>query len=260
MITAGATPKSQAKFSIDAVDILTLENDNGVVSASFSGDISLGANKLKTTNLLLKEMSSSFFVIRDASDTVYRGLYVGTLVLTNGLTCDGDAKYIQSDVSVDGRYLIFRARDEGIGGAEVGRLQGAADPYFALGGSQQFKFYNSGTADFGGDVSFSSGTLGSTIEAITLGAGATTFAVDRNVVIVTGDAGGNTIATITGGIEGQTLTLLFVDGLVTISNDDTHGADTVDLDGANNFVSADDKVLTLIYDGTSWYKVSESAN
>jgi hypothetical protein len=144
-----------------------------------------------------------------------------------------------------------------IDGNTIAGFRGTGD---GAGGAADLKALLYENTYFSKDAHFTGGALGSTIEAITLGAGATTFAVDRNVVIVTGDAGGNTIATITGGIEGQTLTLLFVDGLVTISNDDTHGADTVDLDGANNFVSADDKVLTLIYDGTSWYKVSESAN
>ena len=49
----------------------------------------------------------------------------------------------------------------------------------------------------------------------------------------------NTIATITGGVNGQHLTLIFVDGLVTITDDNTHGANSVDLSA---FTSADDTV------------------
>lgn len=92
----------------------------------------------------------------------------------------------------------------------------------------------------------------------TLGAAATTFAVTGEVMVITGDAGDNTIATITGGLTGQELTLIFVDAHVTITDTDAHTANTVDLSAA--FTSADDTVLKLIFDGTSWYEVSRSVN
>jgi molybdopterin-binding protein len=97
-------------------------------------------------------------------------------------------------------------------------------------------------------------------QTITLGAGATTLAVTKNVITVTGDAGANTIATITGAVVG-TYVFIFVDGLVTITDTDAHTANTVDLAGtATNFTSADDKTLTLVFDGTSWYQISTSTN
>lgn len=95
-------------------------------------------------------------------------------------------------------------------------------------------------------------------ETITLGVAATTFAVGSQSIEVTGDAGTNTIATITGGIAGQFLALQFVDALVTITDDNTHVADSVDLSAA--FTGADDAMLFLYYDGTSWYEVSRSVN
>lgn len=96
-------------------------------------------------------------------------------------------------------------------------------------------------------------------QTITLGVGVTTFAVTTNVIRVTGDGGANTIATITGASVG-TYAFIFVDGLVTISNDDGHGANTTDLEGAGDFTSADDSVLVLVFDGTSWYQSGESVN
>jgi hypothetical protein len=93
---------------------------------------------------------------------------------------------------------------------------------------------------------------------VTLGAAATTFAAGSSFVVVTGDAGANVVATITGGFEGMRLILLFVDALVTITDDNGHGADTVDLSAA--FTSADDAVLELIHDGTSWYEIGRSVN
>lgn len=95
-------------------------------------------------------------------------------------------------------------------------------------------------------------------QSVTLGAAATTFAVTSSFVELTGDAGANTISTITGGHEGQTLVILCTDANVTITDTDAHTTDTVDLSAA--FTSADDTTLTLIYDGTSWYELSRSVN
>ncbi len=88
----------------------------------------------------------------------------------------------------------------------------------------------------------------------TLGVAATVILATRDLMTVTGDAGANTIATITtcNGGQARPLTLLFVDALVTITDDNGHGADTVDLSAA--FVSADDTVLELICNGVSWYQ------
>lgn len=109
-----------------------------------------------------------------------------------------------------------------------------------------------------GNVELGTGHVNRTCSAETLGAGVTTFAVTGDVMVITGDAGANTIATITGGGTGQELTLIFVDGNVTITDTDAHTANTVDLSAA--FTSADDTVLKLIFDGTSWYEVSRSVN
>ena len=99
-----------------------------------------------------------------------------------------------------------------------------------------------------------------TITPLTLGAAAVTFAITGEAMIITGDGGGNVIATITGGVTGQKLVLFFVDAQVTISNNDGHGANTIDLVGAADFVSADDSVLILMSDGTSWYEIGRSVN
>ena len=97
-------------------------------------------------------------------------------------------------------------------------------------------------------------------QEITLAAAATTFSAKQKLVVVTGDGGGNTVATITGPMTqaGNVIRLLFVDTNVTITNDNTHAADSVDLSAA--FTSADDTVLEIMYDGTSWYEVSRSVN
>jgi hypothetical protein len=107
-----------------------------------------------------------------------------------------------------------------------------------------------------GGVSIPSGFLSGGIQTTTLPAAAITFIATTNFVILTGDGGANTLATITGAPSGTTLKILCVDALVTITDDDTHAADTVDLSSA--FTCADDTVLNLLNDGTSWYEISRS--
>ncbi|KKL93897.1 hypothetical protein LCGC14_1870150, partial [marine sediment metagenome] len=75
-------------------------------------------------------------------------LYVGTgnLILNGAGISD-----FRTGVT-DGDYIQFLAiDDDGAAGAtlEVARMFSANDPYLSMGGSQEFKFYNSGVADFG---------------------------------------------------------------------------------------------------------------
>ncbi|MGR3177019.1 MAG: hypothetical protein ACUZ8E_03055 [Candidatus Anammoxibacter sp.] len=95
-------------------------------------------------------------------------------------------------------------------------------------------------------------------KAITLGSGVTTFAVTANGMTVTGHSGSNTIATIIGVTNGGFLTLIFTNNKVTITDDNSHAADSIDLNAS--FTSADDVVLRLEHDGVSWYEVSRSTN
>jgi hypothetical protein len=99
-----------------------------------------------------------------------------------------------------------------------------------------------------------------TMNALTLGAGAVTFAAAGMAMVITGDGGANVIATITGGTAGQTLLLEFVDANVTITDTAGHAANTIDLLAAADLVSADDTFLLLVFDGTSWYEICRSVN
>lgn len=102
------------------------------------------------------------------------------------------------------------------------------------------------------------GTLGVVAKTIILGVGATTFAITSSVQIVDGDAGGNTIGTITGGVTGTLLTLIFVDASVTITDTDDATANTVNLSAA--FTSAENTTLTLVHNGTKWLETARSVN
>lgn len=97
-------------------------------------------------------------------------------------------------------------------------------------------------------------------KSVTLGAGAMTFEADAPLIVITGDSGTNTLATITGtmAFAGQRIVLLFVDALVSITDDNSYNPNSVDLSAA--FTSADDTILELIHDGTSWYEISRSVN
>lgn len=116
---------------------------------------------------------------------------------------------------------------------------------------------NTTTLDTNGNL-VTIGEISSTGTSVTCGTGATTFAVTSNTVTVTGDGGGNTIATITGGVSGQMLTLIFVDALVTITDDATGNANTVNLSAA--FTSTANDVMTLVSNGTSWRESARSVN
>jgi hypothetical protein len=116
--------------------------------------------------------------------------------------------------------------------------------------------YNGGMIINGGLVV--TGKIANTKTTVTVAGAATTFAIASNVAVVTGDAGGNTIATITGGVSGQVLILIFIDNKVTITDDASKTANTINLSAA--FTSAVNTTLTLVYDGTSWYEMARSVN
>lgn len=147
---------------------------------------------------------------------------------------------------VDGDYFLIKVVDNDTNAlVEIARVLGAADPVISFGSSQEFKWYASGIS-------------GKAAGAATLGSGVATFAVSDDFMVITGDSGGNTVTTITGGVTGQELILLFVDTKVTITDTDAHTANTVDLSAS--FTSADDVILKLIFNGTSWYEISRSVN
>jgi len=98
---------------------------------------------------------------------------------------------------------------------------------------------------------------------VSLGSGATTFAVEGNVMVITGHGGGNTIGTITGGEFGMHLILIFTDANVTITDTAyaSLAANQIALPGwGTDLTSAAGTVLHLVHDGTGWVQVSVSEN
>jgi len=86
---------------------------------------------IQTDNLLFKELDTIHFCIRDRGDTTYRNLAAGSLYSTMAIGYWVSPGYFNTR-NVDGTYVALRARESGVGLAEVARLQGAVDPYFQL--------------------------------------------------------------------------------------------------------------------------------
>ena len=110
-----------------------------------------------------------------------------------------------------------------------------------------------------GQVAISGIITNSALQTTTLGVGDITFAITSNIIQLTGDGGANVLGTITSAGVGI-YTIIFVDGLITVTDTDVAAAGTIDLLGSSDLTSADDTTLTLIFDGTSFYEVSRSVN
>ncbi len=134
--------------------------------------------------------------------------------------------------------------------------------FSASGATNNWAVYASAGNVYVADDLIANGQTGNTLQTPTLGAGVTTLAITKNVVTLTGHVDGNVLATITGGLAGQTITIICTDAKVTITDtDDAGGDNTIDLLGtATNFTSADGTVLVLLFDGTSSYEISRSVN
>ncbi len=97
---------------------------------TLTGDLNIGANKIKTTTTIFKEYAAGIAAIRNAADTTEASLrmdfgYARILQIWNG----GWAQCENSDNSA----IPLKARDTAVGLVEVAAVQGAADPYFRIG-------------------------------------------------------------------------------------------------------------------------------
>ena len=185
----------------------------------------------------------------------------GVLWIDADLTFD-TAQGIKVTGGLDDGYFTLLAHDNGSANGtwvEVARAKSAADPYFSMGGSQEFKFYNSGVAELAGING-----LGA-VDAVTLDTdGDFTVTSSYMKVIPFGGAGStnDSIVNIEGAAEG-TVIVLRANATVGAGNDQITITDTgnVILEGAVDFVM--DNVAdtwTAIYDGTNWLETSRSGN
>lgn len=146
MIASSATQLSRLGIGGSAGMPLTV-SAGGI--PQWGGDISIGANKLKTTNLFLTEAADTVTLkVRNIGDTLYKNIRVAELI-TAGINYFPTATGYMRCKNANASYVTLEARITDGAIVEVSRIQGAADPYFAMGGGQEFKFYNSGVATFG---------------------------------------------------------------------------------------------------------------
>jgi len=97
---------------------ITIDQDLDMGSAGY--DILLGAQNLKTTNILLKEQNTTTLAIWNWAITSYYNLRAGTFEFASALRAQQAVTNIDSGAS-DGAYTGIRARDTGVGYAEVAR-------------------------------------------------------------------------------------------------------------------------------------------
>lgn len=101
------------------------------------------------------DLSATFIILKATQD-----IYLRPYSSTYHIICDRGNIRLTDELGIetgtaDDDYFTFLAIDnDGAAGAllEVGRVVSADDPYFSMGGSQEFKFYNSGVADFDGII------------------------------------------------------------------------------------------------------------
>lgn len=127
----------------------------------FDSDINIAGNKIRTTNNILKEEISSWFALKNAADDAYINLKLSYLQWGHdgGLLIAGVSGAPFSAANSNDAFVSIQAFVTDGALTEIARMSGAADPLFSIGGSQEFKFYSSGVATFGGTVSLASGGI-----------------------------------------------------------------------------------------------------
>ena len=263
-----AKPSDGTATSVSLYDVSETEFDlinitpifDGLIrNCTFTSDVTITSNTFKIDNFSYKEIVDQAETLAGATFTFmdsYNGgdmSVVGKLSAatygSDGTVSDAELLYINSLSSnaqtqitanidsLDAIGIIINANGDSLDASGL-LISANADSLNALG------------------VLVSANTP--SLQSTTLGVGATTFASTSNIIILTGDGAANVLATITGANVGI-YTVQFVDALITITDDDTHGADSIDLTGTD-LTSADDLILQLLYDGISFYQISSSLN
>lgn len=253
-----------------------IKSQNDVIDFidGFTGDatFSMNAEKITVDTLIVNSVFS--FSGDVAVDSIYSGsniTAVGT-VSAEQLTSTDDAT-ITDDLSVGGNATVtgiiqgehLYSTDDGVIadslyiGGNVG-IVGTLDSATLNTGQGDNELYDMDQNVLTTSSPTFAMTNNTALQSKTLAASDTTFALTSNIITLTGDAGANTLATITGAGIGI-YTILFVDGLITVTDDEANTANTIDLVGTGaDLTSADDTTLTLMFDGTSFYEVSRSVN
>lgn len=165
------------KFSDATGTFMRLRNNGGTLAVNLDQDTELATAKSilagNTTDnyIMIKAFDTGASMVEVAraagaadpyfstgGSQEYKFYYSGVATL-GGDTTLATTKSLLAGTTTD-NYILVKAFDTGNAMVEVARAAGAADPYFGTGGSQQFKFYNGGTADFGGNVTWTAKAIG----------------------------------------------------------------------------------------------------
>ncbi len=147
---------------------------------------------------------------------------------------------------VDDDYFVINAVDNDDQSLkEAARAQGAADPYFSMGGSQEHKFYNSGVATLGGVTTMGANLVVGTIE-VDEDSGAVTL-VDMSVSATPADG---TEESISFAIDGNIMLKLYSEA------DSAGGVDTMSIQTSRDILIADGKGILIGEEATNYLGVT----
>jgi len=228
-IKGGATGTGSAPTALHISD-MTLKVDNieeltAGADVTFASDIDIGANKLKTTNVLLKQYGTSGLQIRNLDDTAYGDFIAKVYGVNERITAWVSPAYLDAQ-NLDNAYLVGRARDTGVGWVEIFRMVGAAEPFMQL------------------------SSLGYGVKTVT----GTYTAANDAVIRCDASAGAFTISLPTAsGIKGKAYLIKKVDSSTNAVTIDPYGTETIDGAATVTLASQYDSVI-VVSDGTNWMK------
>jgi len=208
------------------LDRLTITGGADIATVKImNADLNIGANKLKTTNLALKEYNADYLQVRNAADTANKGLVVKWLSFTGAIEAWNSPVWFQTQ-NADGAYLIAKARKTGVGMEEIFRMVGATEPFMQL------------------------TSLGYGVKTVTA---AYTAAYDA-VIRCDASAGAFTVSLPTAsGIKGKAYLIKKVDSSANAVTIDPYGTETIDGAATVTLASQYDSVI-VVSDGTNWMK------
>ena len=236
--------QTMANKTLTAPVINGIVTTTGLTLPAFTagGNISLGANQLRTTTVYLYEPATDGLGIKAISDDSWKRLYCGgvDIYTTTGLSLAVDGCVINSH-NADAGYTSIRARDTGVGLVEIARLVGAAEPRFGHTLPLNLR-------------SAASLTIATGVITAGLAAAAAWYSVDTEAAAASDD-----LDTINGGATGDLICLKAANSARTVvakhatGNLQLNGSADFNLDNAND-------VLVLIYDGTNFLEIARSSN
>jgi len=198
----------------------------GADELGVNDDINIGANKIKTTNLALKEETSSYWSVRNAADTTYRGIWLDSLIFRSEVFTVISPAELRA-VNADNGYLVEKARDNGVGTVEIARFVGGPEPFKQL-------------------TSLGFGVITKTADY--------TPANDA-VILCDASAGAFTVSLPTAsGIKGKAYFIKKVDASANAVTVDPYGTETIDGAATVSLAAQYDSVF-IVSDGANWMKL-----